>query len=254
MSFASLFAERARPSRTKRRHNPVRFQQHSCALTILLLAHRLDLRLHQVSEQFFATDGRSLRCRSKPRSESGGGKPFLCWVLPGCRCRSRAAHPVAQRQTCRRRRSKRATKSFSPKRKSPTSAWPHSMSSTKRTPVHSDPAFSLSGAVAAAVVVEAAVAAEAEAVGAAAFGAAPAVQASGAVSAWGVRAALLSPVQAAEDVGAAAVCRGAPVVTVRRERAVASQVVAGSGRGCSTVTPTPSVERCRRGNAPRLPT
>jgi hypothetical protein len=80
------------------------------------------------------------------------------------------------------------------------------MSSTKRTPVHSDPVFSLSGAVAAAAVaVEAVAAAEAEAAGGAALGAA-----SGAPGVW------LSPVQAAEDVGAAAACLGAPVVTVRR--------------------------------------
>ncbi len=83
--------------------------------------------------------------------------------------------------------------------------------------------------------------AEAEAAGVAAFGAAPAVSASAAVSASGVPGALLSPAQAVEDIGAAAVCRGAPVVTVRRVPAAASQVDVGSGRGCSAVTPTPSV-------------
>ena len=109
-----------------------------------------------------------------------------------------------------------ATKSFSLKRKSPTSAWLHSMSSTRRTPVHSDPVFSLSGVVAEAVAAVEAAAwaaeAEAEAVGVAAFRAAPAVSASAAVSASGVPGALLSPAQAVEDIGAAAVCRGAPVV------------------------------------------
>ena len=169
------------------------------------------------------------QCRSKPRSESGGGKPFPCWVLPGCRCRSRAAPPLLRRRTCRLRRLTPATKSFSPRRKSPTSAWLHSMSSTRRTPVRSGPGFSLSGVVAAAAVA-AVEAAAVEAVAVAASGAAAveavaaAVAVSGAVSASedapasasGVPGALLSAARAAEDVGAAAVCRGAPVVIVRR--------------------------------------
>ena len=87
--------------------------------------------------------------------------------------------------------------------------------------------------------------AEAEAVGVAAFGAAPAVSASEAVSASGVPGVLLSPAQAAEDIGAAAVCRGAPVVTVRRVPAAASQVDVGSGRGCSTARPAPSLLSAR---------
>ena len=124
------------------------------------------------------------------------------------------------------------------------------MSSTRRTPVHSDPVFSLSGVVAAAVAaVEAAAAAaaaeaEAEAVGVAAFGAAPAVSARR-LCPLRVCRVLLSPAQAAEDIGAAAVCRGAPVVTARSVPAAASQVDVGSGRGCSTARPAPSLLSAR---------
>jgi hypothetical protein len=160
-----------------------------------------------------------LRCRSKPRSESGGGKLFRYSVPLGCRCRWRVVHQVIRQQTFRHRRSKRATKSFSLKRKSLTLAWRRSMYSTKRTSVLSDPVFSLSRVVAveAAAVAEVAAAAALGAAEVAASGAVPAVSASGAAP--GV---LLSPVQAAADIGAAAVCRGEPVATVRRAPAVAS--------------------------------
>jgi len=71
-----------------------------------------------------------------------------------------AAHPVHQRQICRRETPIRAAKSFWLRRKSLTSAWRHSMSSTKKTADHCDPACNSSEAAAAAAAAVAAEGAE----------------------------------------------------------------------------------------------
>ena len=64
-----------------------------------------------------------------PRSGSIGHARYRCWGPPGCRCRWRAAHLL---QPLGRQR----TKSLSVRRKSLTSAWRRSMSSTGRTSDH----------------------------------------------------------------------------------------------------------------------
>ena len=84
------------------------------------------------------------------------------------------------------------------------------------------------GGVAAAVAFSGAAAVEAVAAAVAVSGAVSASEDAPA-SASGVPGALLSAARAAEDVGAAAVCRGAPVVIVRRLPAAASQALRGHG-------------------------
>jgi hypothetical protein len=84
--------------------------------------------IQSVGRTFARRYGRTQPCRtrSKFRSEKGGRARYRCWGPPGCRCRWRPAHP---RQPLGRQR----TKSLSVRRKSLTSAWRRSMSSTKRT-------------------------------------------------------------------------------------------------------------------------
>jgi hypothetical protein len=72
--------------------------------------------------------------RSKLRSESVRGKPHRCWDSPGCRYRWRAEHPwqpLGRLRICQRR-SHRVMKSLSVRKKSRTSAWGRSMSSTRK--------------------------------------------------------------------------------------------------------------------------
>jgi len=87
--------------------------------------------------------------------------------VAGCLWLLRAAHlrePVGQQRTWRRGTPRRVTKSLSVRRKSLTSAWRRSMSSTRRTPEHPKLAKNLPGGEAAgAVAGEAAEAAAGEA-------------------------------------------------------------------------------------------
>jgi hypothetical protein len=79
------------------------------------------------------------RTRSKRRSESVGGQPYRHWDLPGYRCRWRAERPrqlVVRQWIFRRKAPQRITKSLSVRRKSLTSAWQRSMSSTRKTLEH----------------------------------------------------------------------------------------------------------------------
>jgi hypothetical protein len=85
--------------------------------------------------------GRALpwRTRSKLRSESVGGLPYRHWGSPGYLCRWQAVHPprlAVRQQISRRVTLQHVTKSLSVRRKSLTSAWRRSMSSTGKTPEH----------------------------------------------------------------------------------------------------------------------
>ena len=78
---------------------------------------------------------RIMPCRSGLRSVSIGVKPSLRWELQLCLWRWQAAR---QHQRAKRRRTphRELTKSFLVRRKSPTSAWRRSMSSTTKIPDH----------------------------------------------------------------------------------------------------------------------
>jgi len=80
------------------------------------------------------------RTRSRRRSESVEGRPCRHWGLPGFPCRWRAGRPpqlsVRPRIFRRRILRPRITKSLLVRRKSLTSAWRRSMSSTRKTPGH----------------------------------------------------------------------------------------------------------------------
>ncbi len=96
------------------------------------------------------------RTQNKFRNASVGRKSSRCWGPPGCRYRWRAERPqsVDRQRILRRGIPLRATKPLSARRRSPRSAWRHSISSTKKTPEHSGPAHDLpleAAAVAAAV-------------------------------------------------------------------------------------------------------
>jgi hypothetical protein len=108
--------------------------------------------------------GRTPPCqtRSKLRSGSIGHAQYRCWGPLGCRCRWRAAHP---RQPLGRQR----TKSHSVNRKSLTSAWRRSMSSTRKMPEYPGPAYNLP-TIAAAEAAEAAPCTEAAPLEAAGLG------------------------------------------------------------------------------------
>lgn len=80
--------------------------------------------------------GRSLKCRArrKLRSEHVGVKPCPLWVLPACPWRWRAApphQPLRRRSIRKRRIPHRVMKSFSVRKRFPTSACPRSTSSTR---------------------------------------------------------------------------------------------------------------------------
>jgi hypothetical protein len=77
------------------------------------------------------------RTRKKLRSERVGRRPYQWERPPGYRCRWRAAHPrdrVGRLLMCRRATPRCLTQWTPARKKSPTSAWPHSMSSTQETP------------------------------------------------------------------------------------------------------------------------
>jgi hypothetical protein len=83
------------------------------------------------------TDGKIVRWRSALRKVSVGGKSYLHWESPVCLWRwqvARQHQPAKRRRTSRR--SHRVTKSFLVRRKSSTSAWRRSMSSTRKIPDH----------------------------------------------------------------------------------------------------------------------
>jgi hypothetical protein len=136
--------------------------------------------------------GRNSKCRvrSKLRSESVGVKPYRYWGLPGYRYHwrvERPHQPADRRRMSRRKTPHQTTKSFSVRRKSPTSVCRRSMSSTKKTPQHLRSARKLPGVAGAAAAAAGAAAADAvgEAAGAVAAEAAarPGVVAAGARSA-----------------------------------------------------------------------
>src|SRR5262249_17241789 len=108
-------------------------------------------------------------------------KPYRWWESSACHCRWRVAHP--QQPLCRRRMYRRGIplglKSLSARKKSPTSAWRRSTSSTRKTP---ERLASAKGLPAAADAAGAADAAEVAAAAAAAawWGAAAAEAAAGA--------------------------------------------------------------------------
>ena len=94
------------------------------------------------------------RKRNTLRNVRLEAKPYQCWELPACVCRWRAAHPhqpLGRQRVCQPWTPHRATKSLSVKKKSRTSAWRRSMSSTRKTPEHPGPTYSLSEEVADAV-------------------------------------------------------------------------------------------------------
>ena len=150
---------------------------------------------------FASRRGRTQLCRRRSvlRSENIRRKPYRCLGLSVCLCRWQAAHP--RQPLCRRRIYRRGIpphpKSLSVRKKSPTSAWGRSTSSTRKTPERPDSAKSLPEAAAEAA------AAEAAAAGAAAEAAA--AEAAGA--------------EAAAAEAAAAACRGEFAVSARLGRA-----------------------------------
>jgi hypothetical protein len=84
--------------------------------------------------------------RSRLQSESVGHAPYRCWGPPDCRYRWRVAHrrePVGRQRICRRRTPEWVTKSLSMRRRSLTSAWRRSMSSTRKTSEHPGPTCNL---------------------------------------------------------------------------------------------------------------
>jgi hypothetical protein len=104
--------------------------------------------------------------RSRLRSEGDGRKSYRCWDSSASPCRWRAEPPppVCRQPIHRLRRRgipRWVTQSLSVRKKSPTSAWGRSTSSTRRTPEHPGSASRLPGAVEA---VEAAAAEDADAV------------------------------------------------------------------------------------------
>ena len=134
------------------------------------------------------------RRRNVLRSENIRRKPYRCLGLSVCLCRWQAAHP--RQPLCRRRIYRRGIpphpKSLSVRKKSPTSAWGRSTSSTRKTPERPDSAKSLPEAAAEAAAAEAAAAGAAAEAAAAEAGA-----------------------EAAAAEAAAAACRGEFAVSAR---------------------------------------
>lgn len=111
----------------------------------------------------------SWRKRSKPRSESVAGRRCRLLEPPGCHLRWWAApQRLRRQQMCRRETLTRVPYSLSAKRKCLTSAWRHSMCSTRKMPGHLRLACNLRGVAEAAEVAAAEPAEDAEAVEAAA--------------------------------------------------------------------------------------
>ena len=96
------------------------------------------------------------RARNKLRIERVGGEPYRSPARPACRWRSRAAHTPPRRQSIYRRRTHRVPSSRSVRRKSPTSTWGRSMSSTRKSSNSANPCNLLAEAAGAAAAVEAA--------------------------------------------------------------------------------------------------
>ena len=159
--------------------------------------HRQSVRIAFRASTFASRRGRTRLCRRRSvlRSENIQRKPYRWLGLSVCLCRWRVAHP--RQPLCRRRIYRRGIpprpKSLSVRKKSPTSAWGRSTSSTKKTPGRPDSAKSLPEA--------AAEAAAAEAVAAGAAAEAAAAEAAGA--------------EAAAAEAAAAACRGEFAVSAR---------------------------------------
>ena len=102
------------------------------------------LRVERLPEGY----GRTPPCqrRSKLRNESIGRAQYPCWGRPGYHCRWRAAHPRQPRdrqRIYRRKTPERVTTSLSVRRKSLTSAWRRSMSSTRKMPEYPGPTYNL---------------------------------------------------------------------------------------------------------------
>jgi hypothetical protein len=148
---------------------------------------------------FASRRGRTRLCRTRSvlRSENIRKKPYRWWESSACLCRWRAAHP--QQLLCRPRMYRRGIlprpKSPSVRKKSPTSAWGRSTSSTRKTPERPDSAKNLPEAADAAAAAGAGGAAEAAAEAAA--------------------AAAEAVAEAAAAEAAAAVCRGEFAVSAR---------------------------------------
>ena len=146
---------------------------------------------------FASRRGRSRLCRTRSvlRSENIRRKSYRWWESSACPCRWRAAHP--QQPLCRPRKSRGGIpprpKSLSVRKKSPTSAWGRSTSSTRKTLERPDLGKNLPEAADAAAAADAA-------------GAADAAEAAAA-------AAEVAAAAAAE--AAAAVCRGEFAVSAR---------------------------------------
>ena len=123
------------------------------------------------SPRFARSNGRTSlwRAQSKIRSERVGGEPYRWSARRACRWQSRAAHRPPGRQSIHRRGTPhRVPSSRSVRKKSPTSTWRRSMSSTRKTSSSANACNLLAEAAAAA----AAGAAQCEAAAAAAAAAA----------------------------------------------------------------------------------
>ena len=86
------------------------------------------------------------RARSTFQSVRVEVKPYQYWEQLVCVCRWWAAHrqhPLGRQRVYRPWTPHRVTKSLSVKKKSRTSAWRRSMSSTRKTPEHPGPTYSL---------------------------------------------------------------------------------------------------------------
>src|ERR1700731_2443559 len=149
--------------------------------------HRQSVRIAFRASTFASRRGRTRLCRRRSvlRSENIRRKPYRCLGLSVCLCRWQAAHP--RQPLCRRRIYRRGIpphpKSLSVRKKSPTSAWGHSTSSTRKTPERPDSAKSLPEAADAAAAAAAGAAAEAAAEAAAAEAGAEAAAAEAAAAA-----------------------------------------------------------------------
>jgi len=148
--------------------------------------------------------------RKSSRSESIVHAQYRCWEPPDCRWRLQAVHPWGPGA---RQLPKWVTKSLSARKKSPTSAWRRSMSSTRRTsklPVYNLPEEVATGVVTAAATAVATTAAAAAVITAAAAVAAAAAEAAAGTEGFGGEvAAAVEAVQAATGAGAEAFGSGA---------------------------------------------
>ena len=137
---------------------------------------------------FASRRGRTRLCRTRSvlRSENIRRKSYRWWESSACPCRLRAAHPRQPlfRPRMYRRGIPPRPKSLSVRKKSPTSAWGRSTSSTRKTLERPDSAKSLPEAADAAAAAAAGAAADAaEAAAAAAEAAAEAAAAEAAAAA-----------------------------------------------------------------------